>query len=268
MKRHYATNIRLNAWIHVALRPIRFPLARRTLRREFTDHFEDCRDAMLERGLPEREADEEALTTLGSAREVGKLLRLVYRPKIYMVRAAILLLALLYLLPWPTRINRQFYGQIYWMDGTPAEPVSFTVQGWKLDYLFKRDRLNLELIWDRPEDGEKLFPPALMNPEEALSYETPGLFYYDEPQFWGAYVGPAYPSRDLFHPTYMIPKSYLRLSPDGTSCMLNEFLCAGWYILASNNPNTKADALRTEYADQLQSFINAREAWINHLNDN
>lgn len=267
MKLHYATNLRLRAWIRVSLRPIRLPLTRMTLRREFSDHFEDCRDAMLDKGLSEREADEEALELLGSAREVGKLLKLVYRPKIYLIRAAILLLALLYLLPWPTRINRQFYGRLYWMDGTPPESVSFTLQGWKLDYLFKRDRLNLELIWDRPEDGEKLFPPPLMNPQEVLGYETPGRYYHDEPLFWGTDVGPVYPSKELFHPTYMIPKSYLRLSPDGTSCMLHENIAADWYILASNNPNTKDDALRTQYAEPLQNFINAREAWINHLNE-
>ena len=76
MKLHYATNLRLRAWIRVALRPIRLPLTRMTLRREFSDHFEDCRDAMLDKGLSEREADEEALTNVEGISE--KTARAVY----------------------------------------------------------------------------------------------------------------------------------------------------------------------------------------------
>ena len=254
MKLNFEISLRVNTWIRVALRPIRLPLTRRTLRREFLEHFEDCRDAQLDKGLTERQAEEKALELLGSASGVAKLLKLVYRPRIYLVRAAILLLVLLYLLPWPTRITRQMYGTVYWMDGSPPEAISFTVEGWKLDYLFRDDKLNLELTWGESEEGDKLFQLPLLKPKEALGYETGGLLFDATPGVWDAYFGPVYQNDDLFEPTYTYPIGHLTLSRDGTSCLLSR-IDGNWYVLAANTPSANENELRALYGERLENIL-------------
>ena len=261
MNVHYATNIRLRAWIHVALRPIRFPLTRRTLRREFSDHFEDCRDAMLDRGLSERDADEKALESLGNASQTAKLLRLVYRPRIYAVRAAIILLVLLLRLPWPTHITQQMYGRVYEYDGTVTE-ISFAVKGWKLDYLVRDDKLKLEVIWDESVDQEALFPQPLLNPQEVLGYGTPGLYWDLNLGYWNMGFGEWVPSPDLFEKSCLFLRGNLDLSYDCQSCMITcGYGDCRWYILAADSPYADEAQLRSLFIQPLKSYQEYVEYW-------
>ena len=50
------------------------------LRRELYTHYEDHRDALMERGVPEEEAETQAVAALGEPAETGLLLRRVHRP--------------------------------------------------------------------------------------------------------------------------------------------------------------------------------------------
>ena len=50
------------------------------LRRELYTHYEDHRDALMESGVPEEEAETQAVAALGEPAETGLLLRLVHRP--------------------------------------------------------------------------------------------------------------------------------------------------------------------------------------------
>lgn len=256
MKLHYATNVRLNGWIRTAMRSIRFPLTRRTLRREFCDHFEDCRDVMLDRGCSEADADEKALDSLGSAKQTGKLLRMVYRPRIYAVRAAILLLLAILCLPWPKRISRQMYGRVYSPDGTLTAEVKFAVTGWKLDYLVRDDQIKLELIWGSAVDTEALFPPPELDPQEVLGYGTPGLYYDDAAGFWDMSLGERVPYDGLLERSVLQPRGDLRLSYDCHSCMIatmNSY--HGWYILASDSPNADEAQLQSQFAKSVEGYL-------------
>ena len=58
--------------------------------------------------------------------------------------ALLVLAALLYFVPWPTRINHQMAGAELSVNGAVLEECTITVKGWKLNYLFQEDKIKLD----------------------------------------------------------------------------------------------------------------------------
>lgn len=58
---------------------------------------------------------------------------------------AFLIVALVCLLPWPTRVNVQMTGIEVTSDGTSLHNQTIHVEGWKLNYLFRDDTVKLDI---------------------------------------------------------------------------------------------------------------------------
>ena len=237
MNVHYATNIRLRAWIHVALRPIRFPLTRRTLRREFSDHFEDCRDAMLDRGLSERDADEKALESLGNASQTAKLLRLVYRPRIYAVRAGL-------------RVRRDGHGDSLCREGLEAGLPGTRRQAQARGDLGRVGGSGGALSAAAAQSSRSL---GLRNAGTLLGLES-GVLEYG----FGEWV----PSPDLFEKSCLFLRGNLDLSYDCQRCMITcGYGDCRWYILAADSPYADEAQLRSLFIQPLKSYQEYVEYW-------
>lgn len=58
---------------------------------------------------------------------------------------ALLTGAALYFLPWPTRIDMQLHGTLVSEDGQEQSMGTFSIRGWKLNYLFQEDKVDLDI---------------------------------------------------------------------------------------------------------------------------
>lgn len=70
--------------------------------------------------------------------------RKVFRIVLISIVALLIVAALLYFVPWPTRIDQQMTGAELSADGTVLQECTMTVKGWKLNYLFQKDQIKLE----------------------------------------------------------------------------------------------------------------------------
>ena len=82
-------------YIEKVLEQVRCKSVHEPLKRELEAHIDDQAEAFISVGLPEAEAEEEAVKTMGDAAEIGVGLDAVHRPKFHMSAAfvAILLMA-------------------------------------------------------------------------------------------------------------------------------------------------------------------------------
>ncbi len=71
---------RIQDWAEQAVAQMRFPPDRHAAQKELLDHMEDARDALLARGLPEAQAEQQVLAAMGDAKTTGKLLNQAHRP--------------------------------------------------------------------------------------------------------------------------------------------------------------------------------------------
>ena len=60
------------------------------------------------------------------------------------VIAVLVVVALLYFVPWPTRIDQRMTGAEVSADGIVLQECTVTVKGWKLNYLFKENQIKFE----------------------------------------------------------------------------------------------------------------------------
>lgn len=68
--------------------------------------------------------------------------------RIILICAVILGIAFLLIrfVPWPTRIDQQMTGAELSGDGEVLQECTLNVQGWKLDFLFQKDQIKMELF--------------------------------------------------------------------------------------------------------------------------
>lgn len=71
--------------------------------------------------------------------------RTTKRTIIIICAVVLLIAALLYFTPWPTRVNVQMTGMEVTADGTSIHSCTVHIKGWKLNYLFRNDAINLDL---------------------------------------------------------------------------------------------------------------------------
>ena len=57
-----------------------------------------------------------------------------------------LLVAMICLLPWPTRISLETTGIEVSEDGTVINDCTISIEGWKLDYLFRQDTMAIDKL--------------------------------------------------------------------------------------------------------------------------
>ena len=74
------SNDLFNIWCQKATEKIRYGPDRRVVCRELMDHLEAHRDALMEKGLSAEEAEQKALTAMGSAEEIAPQLAAIHRP--------------------------------------------------------------------------------------------------------------------------------------------------------------------------------------------
>lgn len=58
---------------------------------------------------------------------------------------ALLVAALLYFVPWPTRVNLTLNAAKLDSNGEVIEQFTMVIEGWRLDYLFQPDQLNVNI---------------------------------------------------------------------------------------------------------------------------
>lgn len=68
-----------------------------------------------------------------------------FRIFIFVIACILAISCILYYLPWPSYIHMELNGAMVTSEGavTPAGPI--VVKGWKLDYLFQKDKLALDM---------------------------------------------------------------------------------------------------------------------------
>ena len=67
-------------WAEQVVERMWFPPDRKRVRKELLDHMEDAQEALMEQGLTDEQAQEQAVTAMGDAKAVGKALNKVHRP--------------------------------------------------------------------------------------------------------------------------------------------------------------------------------------------
>ena len=67
-------------WAEQVVERMWFPPDRKRVRKELLDHMEDAREALMEQGLTDEQAQEQAVTAMGDAKAVGKALNKAHRP--------------------------------------------------------------------------------------------------------------------------------------------------------------------------------------------
>lgn len=70
---------RFEDWREDAVKQVRFAPDRKAIAEELTAHYEDHRDALLDCGYSQEEAEQKALEAMGDAREVGRGLNRVHK---------------------------------------------------------------------------------------------------------------------------------------------------------------------------------------------
>ena len=69
----------------------------------------------------------------------------------------------LYYIPWPTRVNMVFNCRCLSVDGGETDIGKVTVRGWKFDYLFQNERIDVDISfpetygWLQPENHGDTF---------------------------------------------------------------------------------------------------------------
>ena len=87
--------MKIDEWIEEATGGIVLAKDRRLTARELSDHFSDHRDALLESGMSDAEAEEAALAALGDPKETRQLLRAACQPVLsLLIKAANVLVIL------------------------------------------------------------------------------------------------------------------------------------------------------------------------------
>lgn len=71
--------------------------------------------------------------------------RMINRIILVILVVALLVAALLYFVPWPTRVNLTLNAAKLDSNGEVIEQVPIVIEGWRLDYLFKPDQLDVEI---------------------------------------------------------------------------------------------------------------------------
>ena len=122
--------MKIDEWIEEATGGIVLAKDRRLTARELSDHFSDHRDALLESGMSDAEAEEEALAALGDPKETRQLLRAACQPVLsLLIKAAnvLLLLTALFLFGMlvelqPSEWDR--FSMAYWKEPSVADTFS------------------------------------------------------------------------------------------------------------------------------------------------
>lgn len=107
-------NFRLIQWCEVATASIRFTPDRRKITAELMAHLEDHRDALMARGMDEKEATGKALESMGDAKEIAPQLAAIHKPFWgYFLRVSQVLLVILLVLSlkplWDYATDLNFY---------------------------------------------------------------------------------------------------------------------------------------------------------------
>lgn len=66
---------------------------------------------------------------------------------VIVVVSVLVIAAAVCLLPWKTRVNTTMYAAVVTSDGEVRNKLEFTLVGWKRDYLFRDDDLNLNIVF-------------------------------------------------------------------------------------------------------------------------
>lgn len=98
------------------------------------------------------------------------------------VISVLLIAVAICLLPWPTRISATMYAAVVTPDGEVQNTLEFTLGGWKRDYLFRDDDLNLNIVFK--DDGNAPFHSAETNTLNTLDGSLISAYYSTSPAFW------------------------------------------------------------------------------------
>lgn len=137
-----------------------------------------------------------------------------------------LLVIIVCFFPWPNRINAKMCGTIVTEEDTTVREVQFIVTGWKLDYLFFRDKLKVRITF-RP-DGSNPF----------LMYaETFGPLYFTSPSYYlTSYM--AYQTNEN-----LPVGGYFAITSNYDYCILTDVSSSNDYIIGSVSSDFDLDAI-------------------------
>ena len=96
-------------YIEKVLEQVRCKSVHEPLKRELEAHIDDQAEAFISVGLPEAEAEEEAVKTMGDAAEIGVGLDAVHHPKFPMSAAIVAMLLMAVGLAARTFVCRDFF---------------------------------------------------------------------------------------------------------------------------------------------------------------
>ena len=124
-------------YIEKVLEQVRCQKVHEPLKRELEAHIDDQAEAFISVGLPEAEAEEEAVKTMGDAAEIGVGLDAVHRPKFPMSAALVALLLMTMGLVTRTFVLKNFYyyneNSFYSAISVPLAAAAM-LAGYFLDY--------------------------------------------------------------------------------------------------------------------------------------
>lgn len=150
------------------------------------------------------------------------------------VLVVIALIAAVCLLPWPSRIHATMYGTVVNEAGETVKETTFTLVGWKFNYLFREDTITLDMKF--PLGHEHLF----------------GVTY-----FFGDNISESYDGYDTMFCTLTDHKrikddvwcnGYISLSRSMDRCFIITDYADGW-IYASADENYDLEELIQTYEE-------------------
>ena len=101
--------------------------------------------------------------------------------------AALIIVLLLYFVPFPTRINLEVDGMQVKTSGELKKDVTITMEGWRLNYLFKTDELKLKLLEiddteliSYPKPAFKIYSSPILSYEDTVSYTVLPIYSSQE----------------------------------------------------------------------------------------
>lgn len=145
-----------------------------------------------------------------------------------------LLIAAVCFLPWPSIIDAKMYGTIVTEEGETTHEVQFIVAGWKLDYLFRRDKLKVDIT----------FIPNSCKP--FLMYvDTSGTLYSTSSSYYlTGYI--AYQTNEN-----LPVGGYFAITSNYDYCILTSVSSSNDYIIGSVAPDVDLDAILDVFERRL-----------------
>lgn len=139
-----------------------------------------------------------------------------------------LLIAAVCTLPKPSRINERMTGAVITKEGETIRDVRFIVDGWKLDYLFKNDKIKVNISFSI--DGRK---PLLHHAQ------TYGPLFYSPPSYYLTSYG-----------SYQT-NGYFAIAANYDCCILTNVSRSGDYMIGSSAPDYDTDAILSFFEEML-----------------